>query len=59
MDRIDEVLASSAVDAQFSISIQAALTIGKKTLNRYYSKTDMSDVYRTAMSKLFSVSSTV
>jgi hypothetical protein len=51
MDRIDEVLASSAVDAQFSVSIKAMLAIGKKTLNRYYSKTDMSDVYRAAMSK--------
>jgi hypothetical protein len=51
MDRIDEVLASSALDVQFSVSIKAALALGKKTLNRYYSKTDMSDVYRTAMSK--------
>jgi hypothetical protein len=51
MDRIDEVLASNAIDAKFSISIKSALAIGKKTLNRYYSKTDMSDVYRIAMSK--------
>jgi hypothetical protein len=51
MDRIDEVLASNALDVKFSVSIKAALAVGKKTLNRYYSKTDMSDVYRTAMSK--------
>lgn len=51
MDRIDEVLASNAIDFTFSISIKSALAIGKKTLNRYYSKTDMSDIYRIAMSK--------
>jgi hypothetical protein len=51
MDRIDEVLATSAFDSQYSISIQAALAMGKKTLNRYYSKTDHSEVYRIAMSK--------
>jgi hypothetical protein len=50
MDRIDEVLAMNALNTQFSISIQAALSIGKKTLNRYYSKTDLSDVYRVVMS---------
>jgi hypothetical protein len=49
MDRIDEVLATNALDTQFSLSIQAALTMGKKTLNRYYSKTDLSEVYRIAM----------
>ena len=51
MDRIDEVLATSAFDSQFSTSIQASLAMGKKTLNRYYSKTDYSEVYRIAMSK--------
>jgi len=49
MDRIDEVLATSAFDSQYSISVQAALAMGKKTLNRYYSKTDHSEVYRIAM----------
>ena len=51
MDRIDEVLATNAVNTQYSVSIQAALAMGKKTLNRYYSKTDHSEVYRIAMSK--------
>jgi hypothetical protein len=50
MDRIDEVLATNALDEQFSISIKATLGIGKKTLNCYYSKIDASDVYRVAMS---------
>jgi hypothetical protein len=30
-------------------NIQAVLTMGKKTLNCYYSKTDLSEVYRIAM----------
>jgi hypothetical protein len=51
MDRIDEVLATNALADQFSISIKAVLSMGKRTLNRYYSKTDLSDVYRVAMSK--------
>jgi hypothetical protein len=50
MDQIDEVLTINALDKQYSISIQAALTMGKKTLNWYYSKTDFLDVYRIAMS---------
>lgn len=50
MDRIDEVLATGAVNSQYSVSIQAALAMGKKMLNRYYSKTDYSEVYRIAMS---------
>jgi hypothetical protein len=52
MDRIDEVLATNALDDQYLISIKAALSMVKRTLNRYYSKTDLSDVYRIAMSKL-------
>ena len=33
MDHIDEVLAISAFDSKYSISAQAALTMGKKMLN--------------------------
>ncbi|KAF8259484.1 hypothetical protein EI94DRAFT_1452779, partial [Lactarius quietus] len=43
MDHIDEVLATSATNCQFSISIQVALSVGKKTLNHYYSKMDLSE----------------
>ena len=49
MDHINEVLAINALDTWYSLSIQAALTMGKKTLNHYYSKTDLSEVYRIAM----------
>jgi hypothetical protein len=49
MDTIDEVLATNALSSKYSASIQAALSVGKKTLNRYYGKTDLSSTYRIAM----------
>ena len=51
MDHLDEVLATNAVSDNYLPSIKAALLVGKRTINRYYSKTDMSDVYRIAMGK--------
>lgn len=52
MDHIDEYLATAAQNTDYSLSICAALAIGKKTLNRYYNKTDHSEVYRIAMGKI-------
>ncbi|KAJ3513591.1 hypothetical protein NLJ89_g2860 [Agrocybe chaxingu] len=49
MDHIDEHLATAAKNRKLSPSIRAALAIGKRTLNRYYNKTDHSEVYRIAM----------
>lgn len=49
MDCIEKVLTTNAIDKQLSPSIRAALAIGKWTLNRYYSKTGLSQVYRIAM----------
>ncbi|KAF8798676.1 hypothetical protein BYT27DRAFT_7320677 [Phlegmacium glaucopus] len=49
MDHIDTHLATATQNASYSISIRAALTIGKQTLNRYYNKTDHSEVYQIAM----------
>lgn len=50
MDHIDKVLATSSDSPhQFSLAIRAALAIGKRAMNRYYTKTDHSDVYRIAM----------
>ena len=49
MDHIDEVLTSNAGNRTYSTAIRSALKVGKKTLNRYYSKTDMSETYRIAM----------
>jgi len=52
MDHIDQYLATSSKNLQYSEAIRAALALGKKTLNRYYDKTDHSEVYRIAMGKL-------
>ncbi|KIM40436.1 hypothetical protein M413DRAFT_54247, partial [Hebeloma cylindrosporum] len=53
MDHIDTYLAMAAQDLNYSPSIRAALAIGKKTLNRYYNKTDYSEVYRIAMGTFY------
>ncbi|KAJ3965087.1 hypothetical protein EV361DRAFT_811267 [Lentinula raphanica] len=51
MDAIDEAFASGILDRDnvFSEPMRHALGIGKKTLNKYYSLTDDSDLYRMAM----------
>jgi hypothetical protein len=49
MDHIDEHLATAAFENNYPLAIKAALAIGKKTLNRYYDKTDHSEVFRIAM----------
>ena len=49
MDHIDGVLTSNAINNRYCLAIQVALTIGKKTLNHYYSKTDLSNIYWIAM----------
>ena len=53
MDHIDEHLATAATNRAYHLAIKAALAIGKKTLNRYYNKTDHSEVYRIAMGTCF------
>ena len=53
MGHIDEVLTANTVERQFSAAIRAALTMGKRTLNHYYTKTDLSEVYRIAMGVYF------
>ncbi len=51
MELIDKVLtASSDFSSDFSLAIRAALTIGKRTLDKYHNKTGESEVYRIAMS---------
>ena len=49
MDHIDAHLATAAVEYDYPLAIKAALAIAKKTLNRYYDKTDHSEVFRIAM----------
>ena len=52
MDHINAHLATVARHRKYLHAIQAALTIGKKTLNRYYDKTDQSEVFRITMGTL-------
>jgi len=52
MDHIDNHLATAAIDRVYSPAIRAALALGKWTLNRYYDRTDHSEIYRIAMSML-------
>jgi hypothetical protein len=53
MDHIDEYLATAALNADYPVAIKAALAIGKTTLNRYYNKTDHSEIFRIAMGIFF------
>ena len=55
MDHIDSVLTDAIVSGttrkkhKLLPSVKAAIAVGKQTLNRYYDKTDHSEVYRIAM----------
>jgi hypothetical protein len=59
MDHIDSVLVKAIVTSsdkkkiKLLASIKAALSIGKDTLNRYYDKTDHSEVFRIAIGTYF------
>lgn len=48
MDRIDKML-SSATTTQLDPAVKHALTFARKIMDKYYSKTDVSNVYRIAM----------
>ena len=49
MDLINTHLATAALNPKYERSIQAALAIGKKLLNKYYDMSDHSELYRIAM----------
>ena len=51
MDTIDEFLTTRSLDEDLQPAIRAAVHLSKKTMNRYYGKTDASECYRIAMSK--------
>jgi hypothetical protein len=53
MDHIEDVLSTNATSARYSRSIKSALSIGRRTLNKYYSKTDFSEAYRIAMGMFY------
>jgi hypothetical protein len=54
MDRIDSLL-NNATTEPLSSSVKHALTFARKSINKYYSKTDVSNVYRIAMGTLQSL----
>ncbi|KAH9926054.1 uncharacterized protein B0H18DRAFT_876771 [Fomitopsis serialis] len=49
MDKLDEILNPKSATQQYRPAIQAAMRLGKKVMNKYYSRTDCSSVYRIAM----------
>ena len=51
MDLINEEFTKYRVNAKTPDAIRAAIELGKKTLDRYYSKTDDVEIYRIAMGK--------
>ena len=53
MDHIDRHLTTSALNSSYHPAIKAALAIGKKLLNKYYTLTDHSEMYRIALSEFF------
>ena len=53
MDIVNDRLTAQANSTELSPAIRAALGLAKKTLNRYYSKTDDCEAYRIAMSASF------
>lgn len=52
MDRMHDDLLSACNNEDYSAAIRDSLKIGKNLLNKYYSITDNSEVYRIAMSEL-------
>lgn len=49
MDKMDEKLSTDGTNVKYDQSIRAALSLGKKLMNKYYALTDEADVYRIAM----------
>lgn len=49
MDMIDQCLTNDSLNRKLSAPIRSAIGLAKKTLNKYYTKTDLSEVYRIAM----------
>ncbi|TFK60803.1 hypothetical protein BDN72DRAFT_778950, partial [Pluteus cervinus] len=49
IDLIDETFTNAIRDANVNLAIRSAIILAKKTLNKYYSLSDQSAVYRIAM----------
>jgi hypothetical protein len=53
MDRIDAVLHNGPGTKLLHPAIKHALTFARKLIDKYYTKTDLSNIYRIAMSESF------
>lgn len=51
MDKIDAMLNTFATNASLTAAIRTSCSLGKKLLNKYYERTDSSEIYRIAMGK--------
>jgi hypothetical protein len=49
MDKMHAELSAAAENVEYSPALLAALSLGKTLLDKYYSLTDDSEVYRIAM----------
>jgi len=49
MDKMDTELTAAVENVEYSAALQAALSLGKKLLDKYYSLSDDSEIYRIAM----------
>ena len=49
MDLLDEHLTTLSLDIKLNVAIRASLGLAKTTLNRYYMKSDDSELYRITM----------
>jgi hypothetical protein len=56
MDRMHTELTSAVENVEYSPALQAALSLGKKVLDKYYSLSDDSEVYRIAMGEYYMIS---
>ena len=49
MDKMHAELTAAAENVEYSPALQAALELGKNLLNKYYSLSDDSEIYRIAI----------
>jgi hypothetical protein len=49
MDKMHAELSAAVEEVEYSPALQAALSLGKTVLDKYYSLSDESEVYRIAM----------
>lgn len=49
MDLIEDTLADMVDDDKYCPAMRVAINLARKTMHKYYEKTDFSEVYRAAM----------